>query len=273
MSFVSGFQSDPVPSSQTPGLGFAFKGPKLVIRRAEEGIRIPLLPEVLAFGVEPQWRHYFGTWNNAGCYAVCLPDDVAVVQGFEARGLREMFGQMEEELVWVAGRAGQLVHWHRNHRFCGRCGRPTEDHRSERAKICPACGLLNHPRVSPAIIVAVVKDRQLLMAHAHRFPAKFYSVLAGFAEPGENLEECVQREVFEEVGVQVKNIRYFGSQPWPFPDSLMVAFTAEYAGGEIRIDPVEISDAGWFAADSLPEVPPPISIARRLIDWFSATYT
>jgi NAD+ diphosphatase len=121
--------------------------------------------------------------------------------------------------------------------------------------------------VSPAI-VAVVRGRQILLAHAHRFPAKFYSVLAGFAEPGESLEQCVQREVFEEVGLQVKNIRYFGSQPWPFPDSLMVAFTADYAGGEIRIDPTEISAAGWFAADGLPEVPPPISIARRLIDWF-----
>jgi len=271
MSFVPGFQAESLPSTM-PGLGFAFKGAKLVIKRAEGGPRIPSLPEVLALSAEPPWWHYFGTWNGGGCCAVCLPDEVALGEGFEARGLREMFGQMEEELVWVAGRAGQLVHWHRNHRFCGRCGSLTEDHRSERAKICPACGLLNHPRVSPAIIVAVVRDRQLLLAHAHRFPAKFYSVLAGFAEPGESLEQCVQREVFEEVGLQVKNLRYFGSQPWPFPDSLMVAFTADYAGGEIRIDPAEISDAGWFAANGLPEVPPPISIARRLIDWFSATF-
>jgi len=270
MSFVSGFKEEPVPSKM-PGLGFAFKGAKLVVRRAEGGFRIPSLPEVLGLSAAPLWRHFFGTWNGAGCYAVCLPDEANVVEGFDARGLREMFGQMEEGLVWVAGRAGQLVHWHRNHRFCGRCAGPTEDHRSERAKICPACGLLNYPRVSPAIIVAVVRGRQLLLAHSHRFTGKFYSVLAGFAEPGETLEQCVQREVFEEVGLQVKNIRYFGSQSWPFPDSLMVAFTAEYAGGEIRIDPAEISDAGWFAADGLPEVPPPLSIARRLIDWFSAT--
>lgn len=271
MSFVSGFQAEPQPSTMS-GLGFAYQGAKLVIKRAEGEIRIPSLSEVLAFSAETPWRHYFGAWDGAGCYAVYLADDAAVGEGFEARGLRELFGRVEEELVWVAGRAGQFVHWHRSHLFCGRCGNPTEDHRSERAKICPTCGLLNHPRVSPAIIVAVVRDRQLLLAHAHRFPAKFYSVLAGFAEPGESLEQCVQREVFEEVGLQVKNIRYFGSQPWPFPDSLMVAFTADYAGGEIRIDPAEISDAGWFAADGLPEVPPPISIARRLIDWFSATY-
>jgi NAD+ diphosphatase len=271
MSFVPGFQSEPLPSD-AHGLGFAFIGAKLVIGRAEEGPRIPSVKEVLAFGAEPPWRHYFGRWNGAGCYALCLPEDAPVGHGFEARGLRELFGQMEEGLVWAAGRAGQLVHWHRNHRFCGRCGRPTADHGQERAKICRSCGLLNHPRVTPAIIVAVVRDRELLLAHARRFTAKFYSVLAGFAEPGETLEECVQREVFEEVGVAVRNIRYFGSQPWPFPDSLMVAFTAEYAGGEIRIDPAEISDAGWFAAGRLPEVPPPISIARRLIDWFSATF-
>jgi NAD+ diphosphatase len=126
--------------------------------------------------------------------------------------------------------------------------------------------------VSPAIIVAVVKDRQLLLAHSTRFTAKFYSVLAGFVEPGETLEDCVQREVFEEVGVRVRNIRYFGSQPWPFPDSLMVAFTAEYAGGEIRVDPVEIADAGWFSAGALPAIPPRISIARQLIDWFATAH-
>jgi NAD+ diphosphatase len=164
------------------------------------------------------------------------------------------------------------VHWHRNHRFCGRCGSPTQDHPEDRAKICPSCGLINHPRVSPAIIVAVVKDRQLLLAHSTRFQAKFYSVLAGFVEPGETLEDCVHREVFEEVGVRVRNIRYFGSQPWPFPDSLMVAFTAEYAGGEIRVDSVEIADAGWFSAGGLPAIPPRISIARKLIDWFVTAY-
>jgi NAD+ diphosphatase len=114
----------------------------------------------------------------------------------------------------------------------------------------------------------VLKDHQILLAHSQRFPAKFYSVLAGFVEPGETLEACVKREILEEVGITVKNIRYFGSQPWPFPDSLMVGFTAEYGDGNIRIDPSEITDAGWFSADQLPPIPPKISIARRLIDWF-----
>ena len=120
----------------------------------------------------------------------------------------------------------------------------------------------------PAVIVAVIKGNQILLAHSKRFPAKFYSVLAGFVEPGETLEECIHREILEEVGVTVKNIRYFGSQPWPFPNSLMVAFTADYAGGKISIDGNEIMDAGWFTADNLPPIPAKISIARRLIDWF-----
>jgi NAD+ diphosphatase len=270
MTFVPGFQTQTPPESSS--LGFAFQRSRLLVRVEAEGLRVPSLGDATAFRPAPPWVHFFGTWNGAGCYAVCLPEDAAVGAGYEMRGVRELFGRIDENLVWVAGRAGQFVHWHRNHRYCGRCGAPTSDHPLERAKLCPGCGLLNHPRVSPAIIVAVVRGRRLLLAHAHRFPSKFYSVLAGFAEPGETLEECVQREVFEEVGLRVKNIRYFGSQPWPFPDSLMVAFTAEHAEGEIRANPLEISDAGWYAADGLPEIPPPISIARRLIDWFAMEF-
>jgi NAD+ diphosphatase len=251
---------------------FGFQSGRFLVKLQGQQPLIPRIEDLAQLSTGPGWRHYFGEWNNSACWAECLPPDLTIPGGFAWTGLRELFGQMDEELVWVAGRAGQIVNWHRNHRFCGRCGGPTEDHRTERAKICPACGLLNHPRVSPAIIVAVVKDRQLLLAHADRFPAKFYSVLAGFVEPGETLEECVRREVFEETGVRVRNIRYFGSQPWPFPDSLMVAFTAEHAAGEIRPNPGEITDAGWFRADRLPDVPPAISIARKLIDWFSAEF-
>ena len=142
----------------------------------------------------------------------------------------------------------------------------------ERAKICLKCGLINYPRISPAIIVAVVKKNQILLARSERFPTGFYSVLAGFVEPGETFEDCVKREVKEEVGLDVKNIRYFGSQPWPFPDSLMVGFTADYDGGKILIDKTEIKDAGWFTAHDLPQIPGKISIARRLIDWFVQNY-
>jgi NAD+ diphosphatase len=127
--------------------------------------------------------------------------------------------------------------------------------------------------MSPAIIVAVVRDKTILLAHAARFPGAMYSVLAGFVEPGESLEECVRREVKEEAGVDLKHIRYFGSQPWPFPNSLMIGFTAAYAGGEITADQKEIVDARWFQAKDLPLIPEKVSIARKLIDWFVEKYS
>ena len=158
--------------------------------------------------------------------------------------------------------------WDRTHQYCGRCGTKTIDAEGERAKRCPNCGLSNYPRLSPSIIVRINRGDEILMARAFRFPPGMYSVLAGFVEPGETLEEAVEREVWEEVRIRVKNIRYFGSQPWPFPHSLMLGFTAEYAGGEIEIDQVEIEDAGWYSAANLPQLPPRLSIARRLIDDF-----
>jgi NAD+ diphosphatase len=270
MPFIAGVRKSAAAMPQA--LCFGFQAGKILLKVEEGRLSVPTVEDAAAFDRTPFWTHYFGEWDGRPCCAVCLPEELALSEGFTWKGLRELFGQLDEGLVWVAGRAGQLVHWHRNHRFCGRCGSLTQDHADERAKICPGCGLINYPRVSPAIIVAVVKDRQLLLAHSTRFSAKFFSVLAGFVEPGENLEDCVRREVFEEVGVRVRDIRYFGSQPWPFPDSLMVAFTADYAGGEIRVDPVEIADAGWFSAGGLPAIPPRISIARRLIDWFVAAY-
>jgi NAD+ diphosphatase len=179
---------------------------------------------------------------------------------------------MEESLIWIAGRANQLVYWNQTHQYCGGCGRPTEDKNDERAKICPECSLINYPRLSPAVIVAVLKNNQILLGRNKRFKLPFYSVLAGFVEPGETLETCVKREICEEVGIAVKNIRYFGSQPWPFPNSLMIAFVADYADGEIRTDGSEIVDAAWFSKDRLPQIPPKISIARQLIDWFAQTH-
>jgi NAD+ diphosphatase len=137
-----------------------------------------------------------------------------------------------------------------------------------RAKECESCGRLEFPRLSPAIIVSVEKDDRLLLARSARFPGEFFSVLAGFVEPGESLEEAVRREVMEETGIRVKDISYFGSQPWPFPESLMIGFTARYESGEIEIDGEEIVEAGWYRASELPKIPGPVSIARKLIDAF-----
>jgi len=186
--------------------------------------------------------------------------------------LRSLFNTLDEDLFWIAGRANHLLDWDQSHRFCGRCGHPTKDRTNERAKSCPRCGLINYPRLSPAIIVAVINNGRILLARNKRFRGPFYSVLAGFVEPGETLEQCVRREVYEEVGLTVANIRYFGSQPWPFPNSLMVGFIADYAGGAIVVDDTELMEADWFSAQALPAVPPKVSIARQLIDWFTRTH-
>ena len=168
----------------------------------------------------------------------------------------------------IAQHAFQIVNWDRMHQFCGRCGAETDYSQSERVKICPACEAHYYPRVSPAVIVAIHRENKLLLMRNKRYKHNFYSVLAGFVEPGESLEAAIVREVKEEVGIEVKNIRYFASQPWPFPDSLMIGFTADYAGGNLVPDGFEISEAGWYAVDDLPLIPGPISIARKLIDAF-----
>ncbi len=171
----------------------------------------------------------------------------------------------------AAGRAVQLVEWARTSRYCGRCGTATDMATGERAVRCPACGLLAYPRLAPAVIVLIRRGDEVLLARNGRFPGKMFSTVAGFVEPGETLEDAVHREVAEEVGVALGDVRYVASQPWPFPHSLMLGFEADWASGEIEVDGDEIVEAAWFGRDTLPPIPPPLSIARRLIDgWLLA---
>ena len=266
MTFVSEFRAP--TEVRESDLWFLFHDQRLLVRQEGDGLVIPQSSDLERLGLAPTQKEFLGRLNECPCYAAELPEGNPVSDGFSFVGLRSVFTAVEQDVSRAAGLASQLLYWRRNHRHCGRCGSLTEKKPDERALICPRCKLIQYPRLSPAVIVAVLRDHQILLAHAQRFPGKFYSVLAGFVEPGETLEECVRREVFEEVGISLKNIRYFGSQPWPFPDSLMIAFTAEYEGGDIRIDPSEIMDAGWFTADQLPSIPNKVSIARQLIDWF-----
>lgn len=206
-----------------------------------------------------------GEWAGRPCLAVDV-ENVPEIKGLEATPLRAIYEIAGGELFMLAGRAVQLLDWRKHHRFCGQCGTPTARQGSEFAMACPACGLAVYPRISPAIMVLVRDGDRLLLARSPRFKPGVYSALAGFVEPGETLEQCAAREVREEVGIEIANLRYFASQPWPFPNSLMVAFFADYAGGEITPDPAEIEAAGWFAADALPLLPDRVSISRRLID-------
>jgi NAD+ diphosphatase len=195
-----------------------------------------------------------------------LPKDAAAPEGMSWEGLRTLFTVLDDAHFALAGRALQIVDWDRTHQFCGRCGTPTEAKREERVRVCPACRLSAYPRVAPAVMALIRRRTQILLARSPHFPSGMYSALAGFVEPGESLEQCVAREVEEEVGVQVSGIRYFASQSWPFPHSLMIAFVCEWTSGEIRPQAGEIEEANWFEVLQLPKLPSKISIARRLID-------
>jgi NAD+ diphosphatase len=224
------------------------------------------IERVAAAGVDTSSGHFLGSLDGIDCWAVALPPDASEPQGTSFTGLRPLLARGDDELFALAGRALQIVGWDDTHRYCGRCGTPTDRLEGERAKECPACGLLAYPRVSPAVIMRVTRGDKILLARGRRFPQPIYSTLAGFVDPGESLEECVAREVREEAGIEIRGLAYFGSQSWPFPHSLMVGFTAEHAGGELVIDEEEIVDAGWYTRDALPLLPPHGSIARRLID-------
>lgn len=266
------FTSSIVPPAEQlePAWWFAFQADKLLVRAKTSSVSIPCLADLEELGLTITRRHYLGQLAGRHCYAVELDEGNDPPAGMDFQGLRQVYGLVDEDLFALAGRALQIVEWDKTNQYCGRCGSRTGMSETERAKKCPRCGLLAFPRLSPAIIVLVQRHHELLLARPYHFPPGLYSVIAGFVEPGETLEEAVVREVREEVGLAIKDIRYFGSQPWPFPHSLMIGFTATYAGGEISLDDTEMEDAGWFRADSLPTLPGEISIARKLIDWFLA---
>lgn len=216
-------------------------------------------------------RILLGTLDGVACYAVDLDGDgVPDIVSGDLRDvltpLMGLYGRVDDVRWTLAGRAVQLVAWERTHRFCGRCATLTEPAPGERALRCPACGLLAFPRLAPAVITLIERDGEALLAHGRAFPIPMYSCIAGFVEPGETLEEAVHREVREEVGVELGEVRYTASQPWPFPHSLMIGFEATWASGDIVIDESEIVDARWFRPDDLPTIPPGMSIARTLID-------
>ena len=271
MSFLSGMT--PVNEKNKPIWWFAFQNDQLLVSVADNKATVPLIPNLKELNLSPVRQQYLGTLDGVDCYAAELPLDALWPKEMTFMKLLQLLAMMEENMMKAAMFAVQIVKWNQNHQFCGRCQAPTELKTEERAKICPKCNLTVFPRLSPAIMAAVLKDNKILLANGQNFPPSFFSVLAGFVEPGETLEECVSREVQEEVGITVKNIRYFNSQPWPFPDSLMIGFFADYAGGEISVDNVEIRKADWFSAREMPRRPDAkISLAGKMIDWYQSNF-
>ncbi len=193
---------------------------------------------------------------------------------FVGVSLRESHAHIGSDFWTIAGRASQILRWKNDHKFCGRCGTEMVEEQRDLIKKCPQCEFYTYPRISPAVIMSVVRDDRILLGRSPRFPNGMFSVLAGFVEAGETLEEAVIREVKEEVNINICDVNYIGSQPWPFPHSLMIGFTARYASGEIQVDGREIEEAGWFAPEDLPRLPTKISIARKLIDlWLEDSTT
>lgn len=255
-----------LPTPREHGLvqNFVFCGDELVVGAAD--LALPDAAALNALGLDDSHFQPVGMLADAYCRVAWLPRGTPAPAGHQTRRLRALFGAMDERLLALAGRAWQVAEWARTHRFCGACGSATTQLRGERCMRCTACGHSAYPRISPAMMVLVRRGSDILLARHHASPTRFFTALAGFLEAGESVEEAIHREVFEEVGLRVHALRYVASQSWPFPHSLMLAFTAEYAGGELRLDASEIAEARWFGPDEeLPPTPPGLSIAGHLI--------
>lgn len=211
-----------------------------------------------------------GFLNGQPCLAVEEGelDGNALPNGLVAEKLRYAYSVFSRPQRTAVARARELLLWRRQHQFCGCCKAPLKDSESDIAIVCPVCGTHYYPQLAPAVIVAITRGNEILLAHNRRFDPGIYGLIAGFVEVGETVEQAIAREVWEEVGIEVGNIRYYSSQSWPFPNSLMLGFTAEYCSGEVAADGVELETAGWFTVDHLPKIPPVGSIAREIIEDF-----
>ena len=266
-SFEPGVDAGAEPADDA--VCFVFRRGELLIAASRSEGALPRYTEIQVVRERIVRANLIGWLDQQPAFAIELDEEAADLQPLEFRPLRGAFGVLDERTWMVAGMAAQVVEWDRSHQFCGRCGSRTEYVTNERGKRCPVCGLVAYPRVSPAVIVLVERGDEALLARGPHLAAGMYALLAGFVEVGESLEDAVRREIREEVGIEVDRIEYFASQSWPFPHSLMLGFTAQYDSGEIEIDHNEIEDARWFSPDDMPRVPPPLSIARKLIERYA----
>ncbi|WP_203142535.1 NAD(+) diphosphatase [Marinobacter mangrovi] len=248
--------------SETPpraGDGLVLARGQSVIRAANGWLHEATAPEAPLAGEAPVFLGHLDGRRVFVALAEKTDDD-------RTCGLREALFSVDEDLASLLSTASQVLQWQRDHRFCGRCGNPTRMHDRERAKWCDHCAIPFYPRLAPCVIVLIRDGERLFLARSSRHTHGFYSLIAGFIEPGESAEEAVQREVMEETGLKVTNIRYQASQPWPFPHQLMLGYFADYDGGDLQLQADELATADWFAPDQLPPVPPGYTIAGRLIE-------
>lgn len=252
----------------------------LLLRQADGTLTIPLCEDV-PVGIHP-WTHVMDvtttddgtpvkTLNIDNPQQLHTTDPALLQSGYEFVGLRQSFYHLPETLYLLAGKCQELLYWDHNTRFCGVCGSPMQMH-TNISKRCTSCGKEMWPQLATAVIVLVHRGDEVLLVHAKNFKSDFYGLVAGFVETGETLEEAVCREVLEETGITIDNLRYFGSQPWPYPCGLMVGYNAGYVSGDIHLQKEELSKGNWFRYDDMPRIPQKLSIARKLIDAWLAQY-
>lgn len=264
------------PAEPAPGqaLWLPFRGSDLMVKILDEN-KVALGegdPAQMIALLQPTTEPlYIGTLDGVPCLTVEVGQDSPIPEGWKALGIRGLWGQLDEAAYGLAGYALQMLYWQRTSRFCPACGNTTEIVKGDWGKRCTNCGHTAYPHVTPAVL-ALVHDGgdRILLTHKPGW-GKMYSLIAGFVEPGESLEECLHREVLEEVGMTLTEPIYRGSQPWPFPHQIMVGFWAQYSDGEIKLDEAELDDAIWYHVDALPPMPPKLSLSRQLIDSWIAT--
>ena len=249
---------------------FIFCNDQLLLEKTKDGYRVPYQKEAPIPLSEWTRVHELALFDEQPFYAYSIDKPIVENEVYAMFGLRASFDMIPHTMYLMAGKAQEIIFWDKNNRYCPVCGMPMKFHTAI-SKRCTGCGKEIWATVSTAIIVLVRKGEEILLVHARNFRGDYYGLVAGFVETGETLEECVQREVFEETGLRVQNIRYFGSQPWPYPCGLMVGFTADYASGEIKLQTSELSAGKFFTKENLPDIPGKMSMARMLIDsWLEA---
>ena len=246
---------------------FIFCKSDILLQKLEDGTYTIPCCEEPPVEVKP-WTHIMDIEPMAdGTPVKALYIDAPVTDNpnFEMCGLRQSFYKLSKELYLKAGKCHELLYWDSNTKFCGICGSPMQMH-TIISKRCTGCGKEIWPQLATAIIVLVHRGDEVLLVHAKNFKGNFYGLVAGFVETGETLEQAVHREVMEETGLEITNLRYFGSQPWPYPCGLMVGFNADYVEGDVHLQRSELSCGGWFSKDNLPQIPEKLSIARMILD-------
>lgn len=254
-------ETPPVPG---PAYWFPFAGAKLIVQANAQGVAPIYVTDEEMAGLQPQNTLYIGNIDNVGCKTCEVDENLQLPQDWRAYDLRALFGLLDETAYGVTGYASQLLHWQRTSRYCPACGTLNGSLGESWSRTCSQCGHTGYPPVVPAVLALIHNGEHILLSHKPGW-GKRYSVFAGFVEPGESLEGCVSREVAEEAGIAVTDITYFGSQPWPFPSQLMVAFQARYVSGEPRPDLQELDDVRWFHVDALPNLPAPLSLSYQLV--------